>query len=255
MGVPLVAVSLKMYFDRPRTVAYCQAMAEIAHTHEAVAAERVRLAVLPDFLTLGQAAMALRGTAAILGAQDLCHEDRGAFTGEVSGADLAELGCRCVEVGHAERRIIFGENDAMVAAKTHAAIRNTLVPLLCVGEAERTVPKAAAEACAAQVESALGGAVEPPRHLWLAYEPHWAIGAARPAAPDYVRAVCHHLRTRLAHSDDLAILYGGSAGPGLLTQLQDSVDGLFLGRFAHDPAAVAAVVDEAAELPDARRLA
>ena len=244
---PIVAVSLKMYFDRERTLAYCEAVADLARA-DAVSRGDVRLAVLPDHLTLEAAAQILAPTQVVLGAQDLCPEDRGAYTGEVSGRDIAALGCRCVEVGHAERRTIFHEDDAMVAAKTAAAIRNGLVPLLCIGEADRTTPAAAAEVCAEQVRSALRGE-RVDDEVWLAYEPSWAIGAAQPAPADYVREVCDVLREQVA---DLlprrSLLYGGSAGPGLLAALWPSVDGLFLGRFAHDPVALERVVGEASGL-------
>lgn len=241
---PLVAVSLKMYFERERTLGYCRAVAEIARERPGVADGGVRLAVLPDFLTVPAAVEILAGTGVHVGAQDLAPEARGAFTGEVSGADLAALGVRCVEVGHAERRTIFKEDEAMVARKTAAALAAGLVPLLCVGEAERSEPAEAARVCAEQVTSALGGRTD--AEVWVAYEPYWAIGAPEPAPADYVIAVCEALRGELATTVPAhSLLYGGSAGPGLLTRLGGAVDGLFLGRFAHDPAAFGAVVDEA----------
>jgi triosephosphate isomerase len=87
----------------------------------------------------------------------------------------------------------------------------------------------------------------------VAYEPYWAIGASHPAPTDYVADVCELLRPALADElDEFAIIYGGSAGPGLLSKLQDSIDGVFLGRFAHDPTAVAGVLTEAAAGPPAR---
>lgn len=244
MSTPLVAVSLKMYFERERTLGYCRAVADIARERPAVAEGTVRLAVLPDFLTTAAAADIFTGTEVFLGAQDLAPEARGAFTGEVSGADLAALGVRCVEVGHAERRTIFKEDDQMVARKTATALSTGLIPLLCVGEADKTDPEEAAAICAEQVASAVGGRTD--EEIWVAYEPYWAIGAPEPAPAEYVIAVCEALRTRLADSaPSYSLLYGGSAGPGLLTRLGNAVDGLFLGRFAHDPAAFGRVVDEA----------
>ena len=241
---PLVAVSLKMYFERERTLDYCRAVAGIAAAHPEVGAGAVRLAVLPDFLTVPAAVEILGGTGVYVGAQDLAPEARGAFTGEVSGADLAALGVRCVEVGHAERRTIFKEDDEMVARKTATAIGTGLIPLLCVGEAERSDPAEAAAVCAAQVAGAVGGSTS--AEVWVAYEPYWAIGAPEPAPADYVIAVCEELRGALAGSVPThSLLYGGSAGPGLLTRLGLAVDGLFLGRFAHDPAAFGRVVEEA----------
>ena len=243
----VVAVSLKMYFERQRTLDYVDRVARIAAGSGAVVSGAVTLAVYTDFLTLDAASRTLQGTDVLLGAQDLAAADRGACTGEVSGADLAELGVRTVEVGHFERRTLYREDEAVVSAKTRAALRNGLVPMLCVGEPERTAPEAAAAAVAEQIRSAQGGRATD-QELWIGYEPYWAIGAPAPA--DEVRAVCTAVRERLA---DLApgarLVYGGSAGPGLLTRLAPAVDGVFLGRFAHDPAARAAVVDEAAALP------
>lgn len=249
--LPLVAVSLKMYFDRVRSEEYFAAVRDIALGTAAVADGRVRLAVLPDFLTIPSALGALSSTRVLVGAQDLAPADRGAYTGEVSGVDLAELGCAVVELGHAERRTIFGEDDAMVAAKTAAAVRSGLTPLLCVGERDRTTTEAAAAECAEQVERALADAA-PGGELWVAYEPYWAIGAAEPAPAEHVKDVCARIRSDLAGLDrQVTVIYGGSAGPGLLTRLDGAVDGLFLGRFAHDPAALAQVVAEAATLAGA----
>ena len=245
----VVAVSLKMYFERQRTLDYVDRVARIAAGSGAVVSGAVTLAVYTDFLTLDAASRTLQGTDVLLGAQDLAAADRGACTGEVSGADLAELGVRTVEVGHFERRTLYREDESVVAAKTRAALRNGLVPMLCVGEPERTAPEAAAAAVAEQIRSALGGRATD-QELWIGYEPYWAIGAPAPAPADEVRAVCTAVRERLADLVPGArLVYGGSAGPGLLTRLAPAVDGVFLGRFAHDPAALAAVVDEAAALP------
>ncbi len=243
----VVAISLKMYFDRQRTLDYCRALADLARTDPAVAAGRCELVVLPTFVSIPGALEAVAGTRVRVGAQDLAAADRGAFTGEVSGAELAEFGCAYAEVGHAERRSLFGEDDALVAAKTAAAVRNGLIPIICVGEVERADPATAAADCVAQLRSALASCPAPVRsRIVLAYEPQWAIGMPEPAPVDYVQAVCARLRTELAElADSLQVVYGGSAGPGLLTALGPVVDGLFLGRFAHDPAAVADVLTEA----------
>lgn len=252
MAVPLVAVSLKMYFDRERSLAYFDAVADVARS-SAVSSGAVRLAVLPDFLTVQAACDRLASAGVLIGAQDLCHAPRGAFTGEVAGADLAGLGVSAVEIGHAERRTIFGEDDDMVAAKCTAAVSAGLVPMLCVGEQTRTTPAEAAAQCVVQARHAL--AEVPGNHeVWIAYEPHWAIGAPEPAPAGYVAEVCELVRGHLAAFwPDLTVVYGGSAGPGLLTQLGPAVDGLFLGRFAHDPAALAQVVEEAAVSRPRRR--
>jgi triosephosphate isomerase len=106
-------------------------------------------------------------------------------------------------------------------------------------------PVAAAAAVVDQVASAVPDFTD--QRVLVAYEPVWAIGAAEPAPHAYTSAVCHAVRAALGERlDNYGILYGGSAGPGLVTALGDSVDGLFLGRFAHDPSAVKTVLDELA---------
>ena len=242
-----VAISLKMYFGPARAQAYCAALASLAARHPDVASGATELVVLPSFVAIPAALSAAGTTRLQVGAQDLATEDAGAFTGEVSGAELAELGVTHVEVGHAERRRLFGEDDAVVRAKTASALRNGLVPLLCVGETSRLDPVAAAAVVVEQVASAIPDGTG--KRVLVAYEPVWAIGAAQPAPHAYTSAVCHAVRAALSERldgrlTDFGILYGGSAGPGLVAALGDSVDGLFLGRFAHDPSAVETVLDE-----------
>lgn len=242
-GRMLIGASLKMYFSHARTVQWTAAVAEVVAQHPA--RERTEVFVIPQYPSI-PAALAAAGDLAV-GAQDVSEHDAGAFTGEVSAAVLAELGCRFVEVGHAERRRLFGDTDEVVAAKTAAALRNGLIPILCVGEDESTDPAAAAAVCAAQVDSALAlvGAAGADGGIVIAYEPLWAIGAPAPAPAAHIRGVCDRLR---AHADlrglRARVIYGGSAGPGTLADIADSVDGLFLGRFAHDPDAVRMVLDE-----------
>ncbi|MFB7250162.1 triose-phosphate isomerase family protein [Microbacterium sp. NPDC056234] len=240
----LIGASLKMYFSHARTVEWVSDVAEILAEHPA--GNAVTAFVIPQYPSI-PAAIEHGGDLSV-GAQDVATEDSGAFTGEVSASVLAELGCRFVEVGHAERRRLFGDTDEVVAAKVHAALRNGLTPILCVGEADRRAPDAAAEVCLAQIRSALTDAVDAgiTGPIVIAYEPLWAIGAPAPAEPDHIREVCGALRVQLG--GDAAVIYGGSAGPGLLTQIADSVDGLFLGRFAHDPVAVRAILDEVGSL-------
>lgn len=249
----VVGISLKMYFDPQRSATWARRIAEIAKTHPATVHNAVRLFVLPSLPALSAVLAAVGDADVEVGAQDLFWEDRGPYTGGVSGADLAAIGCTLVEIGHAERRRYFGENDATVNLKVVAAVRNGLTPVLCVGErAIGTAADAAAE-CLAQLESALSGL--PPladdASLVVAYEPEWAIGVQEPASPGHVDVVAAQLQAFL---DDLewpggfSIIYGGSAQPGLLPQLGSSINGLFLGRFAHDPEALIWVLDEAMAL-------
>ncbi|MDQ4502108.1 triose-phosphate isomerase family protein [Sinomonas sp. ASV322] len=251
----LLGVSLKMYFGHAQTVEWCRAVAELGRSHAAVREGHAELFVIPTYLSVPAALGILDGVARV-GAQDLAAADSGAFTGEVSGAEIAELGCGVVEVGHAERRSLFGETDDVVRAKALAALRNGLSPVLCVGEAARLAHADAARECIRQIDDALASARAAGRsgRVIVAYEPHWAIGASEPAEPAYIRAVCSLVREHvqgLTDFRDSAVIYGGSARPGLLTEIADDVDGLFLGRFAHRPASLEAILDEALALATA----
>lgn len=235
----LVGVSLKMYMDHARTLAWLGEVAALARDGRA---DKVELFVIPDFLSLYPAAGVLEGTDVKLGAQDVFQEDSGAYTGEISAPMLAQAGCRYVEIGHAERRRLFGETDAIVAAKCAAALRAGVIPVLCIGEPEQGEPADAVAFCAAQLQVVFD-AIPADGPLLVAYEPVWAIGASKPAAPAYIRNVARGLRP-LLKDRPARLIYGGSAGPGLFTELEGTVDGLFLGRFAHDTAALATVLDE-----------
>ena len=249
-----VGVSLKMYFGHRAAREWAADVADLAARTPAVADGRVELFLAPGFLQLLPTLDAVWGTRVLVGAQDASEHDAGAFTGEVSPMELAEIGVGIVELGHAERRRLHGETDAVVARKTAAALRNGLVPLICVGEPDRVAADDAVAFVTAQVLSALADA--PAGRVIVAYEPVWAIGAPQPAPAEHIRRVTSWLRELLAGLDTRAgstVIYGGSAGPGLLTELGDDVDGLFLGRFAHDPAALAEVLAEASALAGRRQ--
>lgn len=164
-------------------------------------------AVCPPFPYLQQAGDALRGSPVALAAQNVSEHAQGAYTGEVSAAMLVEFGCRYVIVGHSERRQLYGESDAQVAAKFAAARSAGLVPILCVGEtlaereAGRTEEVVARQLDAVLTKLKLDGAV-------LAYEPVWAIGTGRNATPEQAQSVHEFLRRRLP--EETRILYGGS---------------------------------------------
>jgi len=248
----MVGVSLKMYFGHREAADWFARVADLARGHAALASGAVELFVIPTYLQVLPAREAFAGTPVRIGAQDVATADSGAYTGEVSAAELAEVGVSIVEIGHAERRRLFGETDEVVAEKTAAALRNGVTPLVCVGETERMDASGAAAATVAQLRRGLSGAPAGP--VVVAYEPVWAIGAAEPAPASHVAAVARALRVALDVAPDRAgsrVIYGGSAGPGLLTDLDGAVDGLFLGRFAHDPDRLAAVLDEAAAMAGA----
>ena len=232
----LIGVSLKMYFDLPGTLSYVRGILQL--DGEAWNA-RIDLFVIPDFVSLTESARILESSSVILGAQDAFWEDRGAYTGEISPLVLRQAGVRIVEIGHAERRANFGETDDWVAKKASAAARNGLIPLVCIGERTHDSVASAAvgaaiQECKPQVVSVLA-AVPDEAEVILAYEPVWAIGAKEPADADHVATVTKELRKLVAGRKGVTrIVYGGSAGPGTFAKMADGVDGLFLGRFAHD---------------------
>lgn len=174
---------------------------------DALVAAGVECAVCVPFPYLAQAAERLRGTRIALGAQTLSEHASGAYTGEVSAAMLGEFGCRYVLVGHSERRQLYGESDATVAAKFAAARGAGITPILCVGEtlpereAGRTQEVVARQLDAVLARGGFGDAV-------VAYEPVWAIGTGRTASPAQAQEVHGFLRKRLPEAT--RILYGGS---------------------------------------------
>ena len=164
-------------------------------------------ALCVPFPYLAQVAERLRGTAVAWGAQNLSEHAQGAYTGEVSAAMLADFDCKYVIVGHSERRQLFGESDAQVAAKFAAARKGGLTPVLCVGEtlAEREAGRTE-EVVARQLGAVLNTSSF--ENAVLAYEPVWAIGTGRNATPEQAQAVHAFLRKKVPAAT--SILYGGS---------------------------------------------
>ena len=197
--------------------------------------------VLPPFTALRTVQTLVEGDRLEIGygAQDLSPHPDGAYTGDVSGAMLARLGCRYVVVGHSERRQFHREDDAVVGAKVQAAYRAGLTPILCVGEglevrqAGQHVPHVLA-----QLDGALEGvSAEQGRTLVVAYEPVWAIGTGEVATPDDAQEVCAAIRTRLAErwsgdvADAVRVLYGGSVKSSNVAAImaREDVDGALVG--------------------------
>ncbi|KAI4592670.1 hypothetical protein KJ359_010572 [Pestalotiopsis sp. 9143b] len=243
----LVGVSTKMYFSAARTRQFVDEVLQLVSRSPQLVDE-VDVFIIPDHITLTSVIAQLDRTKILTGAQDAFYEDSGAFTGEVSPQVLAEVGCRIVELGHAERRSIFKETDEDAARKAAAAARNGMIPLVCIGERTQGEVVLAVDECRAQVESVMAAMPEDAEVI-LAYEPVWAIGASSPAAAEYVVNVVKDIRALdcvQRRSGTTRILYGGSAGPGLFEKLKGGVDGLFLGRFAHDPAQFYKTIQEIA---------
>lgn len=199
------------------------------------------LAVCVPFPYLGQVQSLLEGSSIALGAQSLSEHDAGAYTGEVSGLMLKEFGCRYVLVGHSERRALYGESDAVVAAKFAAAQKNGLIPLLCLGE---TLEERQAGMTVQVVSRQLAAVLDlfgasALKNALLAYEPVWAIGTGVTASPAQAQEVHGEIRAKVAEFDfgvakDLCILYGGSVKPQNAKELfaQADIDGGLIGGAA-----------------------
>ena len=202
------------------------------------------LVLAPAFPAL-EAARDPRGRWA-LAAQNLSDHSSGAFTGEVSGAMIAEAGCRYVIVGHSERRTLFGEDGPLLAQKLARARESGLVPIYCVGETQKERAAGSTAATLARQAEALAGDPED-APLVVAYEPVWAIGTGLAATPADSAAAAGGLRAILASRRNLRILYGGSVNPGNARQLLEGggVEGFLVGGASLDPAAFAAIAGAA----------
>jgi triosephosphate isomerase len=202
---------------------------------------RVDVAVCPPFPYLAQLRQELSASAVKWGAQDVHQLEKGAFTGEVSAAMLADFACTYVIVGHSERRSIYGESSRLVAEKFAAAQKAGLVPILCVGETLEQRESGATEAVVAEQLDAvieLVG-VQALRKSVLAYEPVWAIGTGKTATPEQAQAVHAFIRQRVAGHDaqvaqGLVVLYGGSVKAANAAELfaMADIDGGLIGGAA-----------------------
>ncbi len=233
MRVRLVAGNWKMHGSRRANAALLDALVPaLAGLGE------LETAVCVPFPYLGETAARLAGSKLALGAQNLSEFASGAHTGEVAAAMLSEFGCKFVLVGHSERRALYGETDAQVAAKFAQAQKSGLTPILCVGETleERDAGRTE-QVVGRQLDAVLGAAgAEAMGKAVLAYEPVWAIGTGRTASPQQAQQVHAFLRARVAGlaqgvAGALRILYGGSVKPGNAAEIfsMDDVDGGLIG--------------------------
>jgi triosephosphate isomerase len=193
------------------------ARALVGAVREGVAGLPAQVAICPPFVYLESVGRLLEGSSIALGAQNVSHEDPGAFTGEIAAPMLRDLGCRYVIVGHSERRALYGETDQRVAEKYARALREGLTPILCVGELLEERDAGRTEAVVArQLDAVLDrvGVADLGQGV-VAYEPVWAIGTGRTATPEQAQDVHAFIRGRVAGRDAsiaerVQILYGGS---------------------------------------------
>jgi triosephosphate isomerase (TIM) len=247
---PLIAGNWKMNLDHLQSIAFVQKLAWTLRDakHDSGDAE---VAVFPPFTDLRSVQTLISADKLDLafGAQDLSQFDSGAYTGEISGAFLKALDCNYVIIGHSERRQYHNETDEIIQAKTAAAIKHGVVPVICVGETAEDLEKHGASAVpVAQLKVALTG-ITAPVNIVVAYEPVWAIGSGQAATPEQAEVVCAALRAVIADAlgkdtaDATRILYGGSVKSGNIAGFmrEPNVDGALVGGASLDVAEFAAI--------------
>lgn len=235
---PLIAGNWKMNLNHLEAIALVQ---KIAFTLPEKYFSSIDVAVLPPFTDIRSVQTLIEGDklSILHGAQDVSAQESGAYTGEVSGAMLAKLGCSFVTVGHSERREHHAETDELVNAKVRAALANGISPILCVGESlDVREENTHLRHITGQLATAIKGVTtEQAANCVLAYEPVWAIGTGRVATPADAEEACAALRSTLGAeygeetAEAVRILYGGSVKSNNIGELvqQDSIDGALVG--------------------------
>ena len=248
---PIMAGNWKMNLNHLEAILLVQKLAASLTEQQLADVEAV---VLPPYTDLRSVQTAIDGDKVQIkyGAQDLSQHKGGAYTGEISGAMLAKLGCSYVVVGHSERREYHNEDDALINAKVKAALANELTPILCVGEGLEIREAAGHVAhCRTQLDAALDGLkAEQVKDIVIAYEPVWAIGTGKTATPDDAQEVCGAIRARLAEkygaetADAVRIQYGGSVKAANIAAImaKPDVDGALIGGASLDAEEFASIV-------------
>lgn len=235
---PLIAGNWKMNLNHLEAIALVQ---KIAFSLPAKYFDKVDVTVIPPFTDIRSVQTLIEGDKLLLtyGAQDVSAHDSGAFTGEISGSMLAKLGCTFVVVGHSERRTLHGETNETVLAKTKAALKNGLTPIVCIGEGLEI--REAGEHVAYNVDqlkgSLAGLSAEEISKIVIAYEPVWAIGTGRVASAADAQEVCAAVRATVAELADaevaagVRVLYGGSVSSKNVGEIvgQTDIDGALVG--------------------------
>jgi triosephosphate isomerase len=240
---PLIAGNWKMNLNHYEAIALVQ---KIAFALPDKYFDKVDVTVIPPFTDLRSVQTLVDGDKLRLtyGAQDVSRHDSGAYTGDISGAFLATLGCSYVVVGHSERRTYHHEDDALVAAKAAAAFRHGLIPIVCIGE-HLDVREAGnhVEHNVTQLRGSLAGLTdEQLADVVIAYEPVWAIGTGRVASAADAQEVCGAIRAELAAlsspkiAEGIRVLYGGSVNAKNVGEIvaQTDVDGALVGGASLD---------------------
>ena len=256
MRRPLVAGNWKMNGTRDGAVRLAAELVQgldATVTAPAKALGNAEVVLCPSFVHLADVSRVLKDSGAYLGAQDVCAENNGAYTGEVSALMLKDFDCRYVIVGHSERRQFFGDNDGTVAQKAKAAVAEGLTPIVCVGESLADREEGRTKEVLSQ--QFLGGPAsltpEEFSRILLAYEPVWAIGTGRTATPEIAGAAHAFIRSCVQDqfsaevAASVRILYGGSVKPDNIQGLkaQPDLDGALVGGASLQAKSFAAIVN------------
>jgi triosephosphate isomerase len=245
-----MAGNWKMNYNHLEAIALVQKLAFTLSDRDYTTVE---VAVLPPFTDLRSVQTLIDGDRLkiVYGAQDISAHDNGAYTGEISGPMLSKLGCTYVLAGHSERRQYHSEDDALVNAKVKAALRNSVTPILCIGEPlEIRQASDHISYTMSQLENSLAGVpAEQVAAMVIAYEPVWAIGTGEVASPEDAQEMSAAIRERISalHGPETAaglrILYGGSVKSGNIAPImsQQDVDGALVGGASLDAGEFAAI--------------
>lgn len=244
---PLIAGNWKMFKTGPEAVETTDRLVKLLST-----TIDVDVMIAPPFTALALVSDMLKKTPISLGAQNLFWEAEGAYTGEISASMLVSAGCRYVIVGHSERRQYFGETDETVNKKIKAAVKNDLIPVMCIGESEtERESKETFSVLDRQVQKGLKGfSADEMETLVIAYEPIWAIGTGKTATADQAQEIHLFLRAMLGKkfgnklAKSLRILYGGSVKPDNITNLMTmpDIDGALIGGASLEPETFSKIV-------------
>jgi triosephosphate isomerase len=246
---PIIAGNWKMFKTVPEATDFIQNVKGKAEV------EGVESVICAPFTNLPALVEAVKGTAIKIGAQNLHFAEDGAYTGEISGRMLKDLGVEYVIIGHSERRQYFAETDETVNKKVHAAFRNDLIPIVCVGEKlEEREAGQTKEVCKVQTEAAFSGlAKDQAAKVVVAYEPIWAIGTGKSSTAQDANEVIAYIRSLIKELYDestanaVRIQYGGSVKPENVAEYmgQSDIDGALVGGASLQPDSYIALVEGA----------
>ncbi|MER1955365.1 MAG: triose-phosphate isomerase [Desemzia incerta] len=246
---PIVGMSLKIYQN---TIQEATDFAERIRSFMDDEQD-VDLFLFPSLGTLFPVAQKLAGSSIAVGAQNIAPEANGAYTGEFSIESLIDMGGTYVEIGHSERRYIFQESNELIQQKVALTLKEGLVPVLCIGEPKKNSPYSEIEQFLEQqiARDLKAIPLKKLEEVVLAYEPVWAIGAAEAATTKHVEQTFEIIRDILSRlfgeevAKKIRIIYGGSVSKKNVVEMAkiDTLDGVFIGRFGHNPENYRAIVE------------